>query len=30
MADLDGMIFAYDYRAGLASMRHDFTTDRVV
>ena len=29
-ADLDGTIFAYDYRARLASMRHDFTTDHVV
>ena len=26
----DGTILAYDYRARLASMRHDFTTDRVV
>ena len=29
-ADLDGTIFAYDYRARLACMRHDLTTDHVV
>ena len=29
-ADLDDTIFAYDYRARLARMRHDFTKDRVV
>ena len=29
-ADLDRTIFAYDYRARLASMRPDFTTDHVV
>ena len=32
-ADLDGtifLIFADNYRTRLASMRHDFTTDRVV
>ena len=28
-ADLDDTIFAYDCRARLARMRHDFTKDRV-